>query len=72
MSLWEQDIQWLERMQKAGLVKKPRFLELNLQFHSTWENELNSTFKYRGSDKSLAGIDNSYMKIKHKSCLSTL
>ena len=27
---------------------------------------------YRGADKSLAWIDNSYMKIKHISCLSSL
>jgi len=28
--------------------------------------------KYRGADKFLARIDNSYMKIKHVSCLSSL
>jgi len=32
----------------------------------------NLKFLYRGVDKSLARIDNSYVKIKHVSCLSSL
>ena len=63
---------------RLQVVKKSIFLYTVDKFKITLKSILIKTsifFKfmnYRGADKSLARIDNSYVKIKHINCISSL